>query len=204
MLTAAGFSNRPLLARVRLQTAEGYTPPRTHVLLLVDLAGGMIADAGFGGSFVPPMPLADGAGARSADGASHRLRRVGPAGTPAGEWLLERAGPSLATDGRAADHEDWQAQYSFDLAEVASEDLEQCNHWTSTRPNTRFTSLHIVSRVLHDGFAALTDRKLTTYRSGNAEQRIIEGPADYAATLGSLFGLVIPEADIARLRLFAE
>lgn len=205
MLASAGFANRAMLARVRLQVPEGQTPPRTHVLLLVDLAGeDWIADAGFGGSFVPPLRLEDGAKARTPDGAAHRLRRLGDAGGLAGEWLLERAGPVQATDGRFADDPGWQAQYSFDLAEVAPDDLQQCNHWTSTRPGTRFTTLHIVSRVLPDGFAALTDRRLTVYRAGEAQIRTIVDPGDYAATLRTLFGLDIAEDRLASLRLFAS
>jgi hypothetical protein len=50
----------------------------------------------------------------------------------------------------------------------------------------------------------MTDRQLTVYRAGRAEQRIIEGPADYAVTLGRVFGLAIAEEDIARLRLFGS
>lgn len=198
MLALAGFANRPLLARVRLSVAEGHTPPRTHVLLLVDLGGeAWIADAGFGGSFVPPLRLEDGAEGRTPDGAAHRLRRLAD-----GEWLLERAGPPAATDGRAADHEDWQAQYGFELGLVAPEDLEQCNHWTATRPGTRFTTLHVVSRVLPDGFAALTDRALTIYRGGAVERTTVESVADYAKVLRERFGLELPEEELARLRLF--
>lgn len=205
MLAAAELVNRPLLARVWLQVAEGYTPPRTHVLLLVTLGGeDWIADAGFGGSFVPPLPLADGAEARTPDGASHRLRRLDPGDGRAGEWLLERAGPVAATDGRAAAHEDWQPQYSFELGRVALEDLEQCNHWTSTRPGTRFTTLHVVSLVLPDGFAAMTDRRLTVYRAGEMSFQAIEDAADYARTLHEVFGLTIPEEDLAGLRIFAD
>lgn len=205
MLAAAGFANRPMLARVRLQVPAGQTPPRTHVLLLVDVAGeDWIADAGFGGSFVPPLRLENGAEAQTPDGAAHRLRRLSDAGGLAGGWLLERAGPVEATDGRFADDPHWQAQYSIDLAEVAPDDLEQCNHWTSTRPGTRFTTLHIVSRVLPDGFAALTDRRLTVYRGGEAQTRTIAGPGDYASTLQTLFGLAIPEERLAGLRLFAD
>ena len=204
MLAASGLANRPLLARVWLQVAEDQVPPRTHVLLLVDCdAESWIADAGFGGSFVPPLPLIDGAEARTPDGASHRLRRLAPEDGFADEWLLERAGPVAATDGRAAAHEDWQPQYSFELGRVAPEDLEQCNHWTSTRPGTRFTTLHVVSLVLPDGFAAMTDRRLTVYRGGETEFRAIEDAADYARTLGDLFGLLIPAEELARLRLFA-
>ncbi len=202
MLTDIGFVNRPLLARVRLGLPEGVTPPRTHMLLLADLDGRhWTADAGFGGTYVPPLPLADGAEANTPDGARHRLRRIGESGSLSGEWLLERAGPAAATDGRAAAHGGWQAQYSFDLGEVAPEDLEQCNHWTSTRPGTRFTSLCIASRVLEAGFAALTDRQLTVF--GEAETRVIANAGDYRECLARVFGIDLSAEEVEALPIFA-
>jgi len=202
-LAALGLPNRPLLARVRLGLGPDQTPPRTHVLLLLDLNGEpWIADAGFGGAFVPPLPLRDGAMANSADGAAHRLvQRTG--GDPLdGEWLLERAGPRQATDGRALPEEGWQPQYSFDLAPVAAEDLEQANHWTSTRPGTRFTTLRIASLVLPGGFAALTDRTLTVHAPGRSESREIADPEDYGSTLRDQFGLELTAAELSRLAPF--
>lgn len=202
-LTALGIANRPLLARVRLGNPMGITPPRTHVLLLVELDGRQwIADAGFGGSFVPPLPLEDGAEATTADGAGHRLRKTGIAGSLVGEWLLERAGPASATDGRSAPHGDWQPQYTFDLGEVAPDDLEQGNHWTSTRPDTRFTTLRVASIALPEGFAALTDQQMTVYSGGTSEKRTIADAADYARTLREVFRIALSEEDAARLGLF--
>lgn len=202
-LTALGIANRPLLARVRLGNPMGITPPRTHVLLLVELDGRQwIADAGFGGSFVPPLSLEDGAEATTADGAGHRLRKTGIAGSLVGEWLLERAGPASATDGRSAPHGDWQPQYTFDLGEVAPDDLEQGNHWTSTRPDTRFTTLRVASIALPEGFAALTDRQMTVYSGGTSETRTIADAADYARTLREVFRIALAEEDAARLGLF--
>ena len=204
MLGAMGLANRPLLARVWLQAEPDVVPPRTHVLLLVRVNDAdWIADAGFGGSFVPPLPLVDGAEGRTPDGAAHRLRRLKPEDGLTGEWLLERAGPVAATDGRSAPHEDWQPQYSFTLDQVAPVDLEQASHWTATRPDTRFTTIHVVSRVLPDGFAAMTDRRLTIYRDGESTFRAIDSLADYAATLREVFGLAIAETALARLRIFA-
>ena len=42
-----------------------------------------------------------------------------------------------------------------DVVELPA-DLEQANHWTATRPDTRFTTLHIVSIALPRGFAAMS------------------------------------------------
>jgi len=200
-LTALGLPNRPLLARVRLVVTPGEVPPRTHILLLVDTPDGpWIADAGFGGAFLPPLPLCDGANGPSPDGAKHRLVRRRGNDPLDGEWLLERAGPSGATDGRAqAVDGAWQAQYSFDLAAVAPADLEQANHWTSTRAGTRFTTLPVVSRVLPDGFASLVESRLTIHAGGQSSaQEIAEGSA-YGAVLRDVFGLDLAAEQLGRL-----
>jgi len=203
-LRALGVEVRPLLARVRLGVAPDVTPPRTHVCLLLAIDGQpWMADAGFGGSNLPPLPLVDGAQAATSDGARHRLLHVGAPGDLGGEWRLERAGPAQATDGRAADHLDWQAQYTFDLAHVAPDDLEQANHWTSTRPGTRFTTLHVASIPLEDGFATMTDRELTIYRVSGTERRTLDTPAEYAAILREIFRIELTEAEAAQLPLFA-
>lgn len=204
-LATLGVPNRPLLARVRLGLSDGVTPPRTHICLLAEIEGRhWLADAGFGGSNVPPLPLEHGAEARTDDGADHRLRRVGEVGSTDGQWLLERAGPSSATDGRADARKDWQPQYSFDLAEVAPDDLEQANHWTSTRPGTRFTTFHVASIPLARGFASMLDRELTVHRAGVTERRTIADAAEYARTLREVFRIALDEEDVAELALFAS
>jgi len=204
VLSQIGIANRPLLARVRLAVPPGVVPPRTHVCLLATVEGRhWLADAGFGGSNIPPLPLEDGAEAATPDGARHRLLRVGPPGLLAGEWRLERAGPAAATDGRSEAHADWQAQYTFDLSEVAPDDLEQANHWTATRSGTRFTTLHVASIPIADGFAALSDRQLTIHRAAGTDRRTIDNPEDYAATLREVFRIALSDDEAARLPLFA-
>ena len=64
-LTALGFAVRPLLGRVWFGATV--TPGRTHMLLLVTIDGrDWIADAGFGGSYSPIMPLVEDAEATGA------------------------------------------------------------------------------------------------------------------------------------------
>lgn len=202
-LAALGLPNRPLLARVRLGLPAGATPPRTHVCLLAEVQGTpMLADAGFGGSNVPPLPLVDAAEALTDDGARHRLRRIGEAGSAGGQWLLERAGSPAATDGRAAPHADWQPQYTFDLSEVAADDLEQANHWTATRPGTRFTALHVASIPRADGFASMVDRELTMHHAGGTRRRVIADAPDYARTLREVFRIALGADEAAGLPLF--
>ncbi|MFC6622234.1 arylamine N-acetyltransferase family protein [Novosphingobium panipatense] len=203
-LETLGVVTRPLLARVWLGQPEGAEPPRTHTAVLAILDGDpWLADAGFGGSNVPPLPLQDGAQATTADGARHRLRRVGERGEMKGEWLLERAGPAHATDGRAQAHEDWQPQYSFDLSAVGQADLDQANHWTSTRPDTRFTTLHVASIPLPSGFASMTDLQLTIHDGAGTRSRAITDAADYTQSLREIFQISLDLEEAAALALFS-
>lgn len=187
MLQALGFEARPLLARVWLNTTE--TPPRTHTLNLVQVEGAdYIADAGFGGSYVPPMPLIADEVAKTPDGARHRLVRAGEHG-----WMLQRD-PGTG----------WARQYSFTTEKVWPVDLEAANHWTATRPGTRFTTLRIVSGTLPDGYASLNDRTLTINRMGMAEAREIESAEEYRRTLGETFGLELTDGEVDALNLYGK
>ena len=185
MLRALGFEARPLLARVWLMAES--TPPRTHTLNLVEVDGAQhIADAGFGGGYTPPMPLRADEVATSEDGVRHRLRR-----DPEHDWMLERdAGTG------------WAPQYSFTIERVWPADLEAANHWTSTRPNTRFTTLRIVSKALPDGYASLVERTLTLSRGGGAEVSEIEDVESYRSTLANGFGLDLTPEEVGALGLF--
>lgn len=145
-LTALGFAARPLLARVWLFADA--VPPRTHALALVELNGeAWTADAGFGGSDVPPLRLADGSEA-VVGGVRHRLDR-----DPAFGWMLTRDG---------------QRQYSFTEDEVWPADLALANHWTATAPDSRFTRLRIASIVTEDGLDTFDEAELNTAAFRNA------------------------------------
>ena len=207
MLASMGLPNRPLLARVWIGAPEPKAPddlpPRTHTLRLVEVGGEVwMADAGFGAAYVPPLPLVHGASAHTPDGAQHRLVQFGGLGDMGGEWVLERQGPASATDGRAPNAKGWVAQYSFDLAEVAPIDLELSNHWTSTRPNTRFTQGPIVSIVLEDGFASLNARRLTMHHGQRGDVMEIVRAADWRCVLADLFRIELTAEEVAALQLF--
>jgi len=185
ILGAIGFEARPLLARVWLG-AEA-TPPRTHTFNLVRIDGeDLIVDVGFGGSFVPPMALAAGEEAQTADGARHRLVADADHG-----WMLERNGG-----------EGWARQYSFTLDPVWPADLEMANHFTATRPETRFTTLRIVSAATPDGYVSLIDRALTTSRMNRSEVREIADPEEYRRVLADVFGLALSAKEVEALGLF--
>ena len=184
-LHALGFDARALLARVWLRAGD--TPPPTHAFNLVTIAGApWIADAGFGGGYTPPMRLIDGEIATTGDGARHRLRRDETHG-----WMLERDGGG-----------GFAPQYSFTLAMVFPADLALSNHWTSTAPGTRFTTLRIASIVLPSGFAALIDRRYTRTNASEHTGGEIASARAYRLRLSLLFGIDLTAEEVERLGLF--
>jgi len=201
-VNALGIEGRPLLARVWLGVeGEEDVPPLTHQLELVHLDGApWIIDGGFGGSYCPPMPLTEGESGSGPEGARHRLRRHDRF-----EWMLERTGPDAHTDGRGDASPDWQRQYSFTLADVHRADRELSNHWTATRPDTRFTSLVIASRVTADGFLSLTGLLLREGRgTQEARETLLDSAAALHDALDSRFGIAIEREEAERLFAFIK
>jgi len=185
ILDSVGFEARPLLARVWLGAEP--VPPRTHTFNLVRLDGeDLVVDVGFGGSFVPPMKLAADVETQTPDGARHRLVADADHG-----WMLERDGG-----------EGWAPQYSFTLDPAWPADLEMANHFTATRPDTRFTTLRIASAPRPDGYVSLIDRTLTTSRMGQSERREIADAEEYRRVLADEFGLALSAAEVDKLGLF--
>lgn len=205
MLTALGFANRLLLARVLLGDLPA-TTPRTHCLLLVTIDGeNWIADAGFGAAYAPPMPLADGEEAQSGDGAHHRLRRIGDEGVLPGSWLLERRGPRASGDGRAQSNDGWEAQFAFDLAQVAAADIALGSHWAASHPTSRFTNVTVTSRCLPDGFVSLVDGQLSVWSAaGERQQRRLTATEDYRTLLADMFGIDLSPEEVAALAALAD
>lgn len=193
-LAAIGFTARPLLARVLLG-ATG-TPPLTHMLLLVTIDGReWIADAGFGGSYAPPMPLVAGAEATAPDGALFRLIEDERG------WVLVRDGAPGATDGRGGGSGPVE-QYVFRLTEVAQADLNMSNHWSATAPGSRFVDLVVVSIALPAGYASLIDRSYRRHASGEDNAAEIDDPRVYRLRLSMMFGIDLSTDEVAQLGLF--
>jgi N-hydroxyarylamine O-acetyltransferase len=185
-LHAAGFEARPLLARVWLFATE--TPPKTHMINLVTLDGeAWIADAGFGGSYTPPMRLAEHA-VVGPDGIRHRLIRDDVLG-----WMLERS---------ADEGETWAPQYSFTTALVWPSDIALSNHFVSTEPGGRFTSNAIASVVLPNGFASLINRDYSRSSAKGDEAAQIASPKALQLRLSLVFGIDLSNGEIEALGLF--
>ena len=194
-LAALDFVARPLLARVWLGV-DG-VPPRNHALSLVRVDGqDWIADAGFGGSYAPAMPLIDGAEAEAPDGARFRL-----SAEPEHGWMLWRDGPGGSTDGRWAGP-GWQRQYSFALDAVDEAELAAASHSSATAPASRFVRHRIVTLPLPHGFASLVDRQYRRRAGADETAGEIVDPRVYRLRLSLMFGIDLTKDEVAALGLF--
>lgn len=194
-LGALGFTGRPLMGRVWFRAEEDVTPPRTHQLQLVVLDGQpWIADVGFGGSLTPPLPLVEGESEPDGEGLCFRLRRDEAHG-----WMLERRGAPRFMDISGDEASRWQVQYSFTTDLIFDADREMGNHWTSTRPDTRFTTAPIAHRITETGFASLSGHVLKVRREGETDMNILSCAMGLQEALEQYFHMRFDREEAERL-----
>ena len=128
------------------------------------------------------MPLVAGDEAATADGARHRLVRDADHG-----WMLERDGG-----------EGWARQYSFTLDPVWPADLEMANHFTATRPGTRFTTLRIASTTAARRLCLADRPELTISRMGRSRGARDRRCRSYRRVLAETFGLALSADEVER------
>ena len=180
-LKTLGFKARALLARVHV---TGTPSGRGHQLELISVGGrDWVADVGFGGDSPRiPLPLELDL-PTTTDGRTVRLTDGGIFGT-----MLQ----ALEDDG-------WKDLYSFDLGHVVPADIAYGNHYTSTSPDTFFTSSRVAARPVPGGGITLLDRKLTI-RDGDKEEVLTlpDSPA-YLDAVKTHFGIEL-DADYKDLK----
>lgn len=183
-LERLGYPVTRLVARVRPSGAGS----RTHMLLRVE-AGGRpwLADVGFGGGVLEPIPLAAGTVARQG-GWTYRLDSGDD-----GVWLLN----SLRPDGPAD-------LYSFTVEPQRPIDYEVINYYTATHPNSPFTGRSVAMRNEEEAHYTLVDRNLSTRHPGGtvSERELVED--ELAGVLRGTFGVVLSPNELAKLRRDAE
>lgn len=186
-LRTIGFDVQPLLARVWLFATE--TPPKTHTLNLVTINGDeWIADAGFGSSYCPPMPLHEGACVKGADGAEHRLVI-----DPNHGWMMQ-----IKLAGQSA----FKNEFSFTLERVADLDLAMSNHWTATSPQSRFLKSVIVNIAVPNGMIHLNNEVLKITTSDQSEEHSLTDDVELQQALHDHFGIEMSMDDVKALHAF--
>ncbi|MGF6778371.1 arylamine N-acetyltransferase family protein [Paraburkholderia sp. GAS334] len=185
VLMQLGFEVTPLIARVLWGRDSDAVPPRTHMLMRVDLDGdAWMADVGFGSAtLTSPLRLIAG---------ETQLTTLEPfrlADASHGAFDLElQAG------------ETWAKVYRFDLNRVEWIDYEVSNWYTSTYPESFFTTDLVVTRVVPGGRATLFDDRLTERtKDGDVTERQIADASELADVLRGLFGIDTGDIDPGRV-----
>ena len=185
VLSQMGFTVTPLAARVN--SGQASVPPRSHMILRVDLAGmPYLADVGFGGRGLwTPLPLVDGsAGGWGTD--AYRVHRG------ADLWHLQLERPEGLID-----------LYSFTEEPQHPIDYAMANHYVSTHPDSRFVQNLMVIRRTEAGRVILYNRELAIETATGTEKQPITDPAALLACLRETFGLEFPETTRFRRPEFA-
>lgn len=178
LLQALGFDARGLTGRVVLGMPEGSLPARTHMLVLVTLAGERyITDVGFGG-LVPTGPL--------------RLDSEAEQPTPHETYRLEQRDGTYTLRARVG--EEWRAMYLFDLQAPADIDYTVGNWYVSTHPSSPFFGQMIVARSGDGQRKTLHNGSFAIHRLGEESQRVQLCDVDEVLrVLRDEFGIRVPQ-----------
>jgi len=176
-LRALGFRVSSLAGRVVWNQPSNAMPPRSHMILRVELEGGTyLADVGFGMS--PTAPLGQKADVEQT--------------TPHESFRLLR-GDSLFTL-QCKLNEDWTAFYCFDLQEQAPIDYQVANYYVSTWPTSHFVQSLIAARATPEGRYGLRNNRLSVHRvTGESQQRVFGSAEEVSMALHDLFGITVPD-----------
>lgn len=176
-LDALGFRLTRLGARVVYLGDVNAFPPRTHMLLRVDLGDeSWIADVGFGG-MVLTSPI--------------RLAIDIEQETPHEPFRIVRWRDEYLMEAKVC--EAWVPLYRFTLQEQASSDYELGNWYVSTHPSSLFVNFLVASRPAPGVRYALRNNELAIHRlNGGTERRTLTTADELRATLVELLQLELP------------
>jgi len=187
-LHTLGFAVTPLSARVLWERKDPSLPPRSHMLLMVDLEEGLfLADVAFGGQ-TPPIPLSFAVNIeQKTSHEPYRLRR-----TEDGELELE-----------ALMAGQWGVLYRFTLHPQQPVDFEYANWYVSTHPSSFFAN-NLIAAIPGDGcrYTLFNKEFRTRLPDGTVETLALADVNALAAVLQERFGLPVSEADATALSAF--
>lgn len=189
VLRTLGFRVTCLAARVLWNQAEDAIPPRSHMLLRVDLDGrSYVVDGGFGGQTLTG-PL--------------RLEPDLEQPTPHEPFRLVRTGDDLKMQSKIAGA--WKSLYRFDLQEQFLPDYEMFNHYFSTHPSSLFLGTLWAARPETGRRYTLLDNKFAVHPlRGLTQRRVLTTASEVRETLERVFLLKLPqtpELDVALARV---
>jgi N-hydroxyarylamine O-acetyltransferase len=181
VLSRLGYAVTRRLGRV----GPPETTARTHCVIVVDVDGErLLADPGFGMSFLRPLVLAEGV-TDDVAGWSYRLREV-------------RAGQVRAWELSRWRDEHWELMHTHDELEVQPPDLVSGHHYTSTFPASHFRHGLMVTRHQEGRHTSLTHRAVTVRRPGRPTEHHEIGVAELRDLLHEL-AVPLTDAEEAQL-----
>ena len=184
LLVELGFKVVMLSARVFNGSQPG--PEFDHMVLLVKLKKRLIADVGFGDSFLESLWL-DTHEAVVQHGSSYRL------GGSESAKVLERRRES-----------DWESQYVFSLVPRRLAEFGAMCHYHQTSPESHFTQKAVCSLATTNGRITLANGRLIMTTGAQREELAVTSEEGYRTLLKIHFGIALGEGErIDRLMLQA-
>ena len=173
VLRRLGCAVFPCEGRVRL--GAPVLLPRTHMLLIVQLAGSLwLADVGFGGEgLLHPVPM---------DAEAHRQFQ--------NTYRVVPEGPLRVL--QSFHHGAWEDLYAFRPELQHPVDFEVANHYTSTHPDSRFVTTLTAQLPGPEVRRILRNRAYAELRGDQATGRDL-APEEVVPLLRDVFGLDVPE-----------
>jgi N-hydroxyarylamine O-acetyltransferase len=190
VLNTLGYAATPISARVRFSRPREYTPPRTHLLLRVELEGASwLVDVGVGG-LSPTCALR--LVADIVQETPHEPRRL----VREGAWQgFELRAPDARLFHQAYVAGEWRDVCELTLEEMPPIDRELGNWYTSAHPGSHFRDRLMVARATREGRVSLLNRELTVRHSDGSvvESRMLMTPDELHVVLTGELGLALPE-----------
>jgi N-hydroxyarylamine O-acetyltransferase len=169
LLERLGFAVTLLSARVCDGGRPG--PEFDHLTLLVGLERRVIADVGFGDSFLEPLSLED-RGVAVHQGSEYRVTGSDP------ELVVERRRDS-----------DWQQQYVFSLTPRELSEFGGMCEFHQTSPESGLTRRAICSLATPAGRVTLSGGRLIMTTALGREERDVTDEEEYRTLLKTWFGI---------------
>lgn len=180
LLAQLGFKVVTLSGRFyRSASVEGRPddvgPEFDHILLLIELEEQLIADVGFGDSFLEPLWL-DSGRENVQHGKSYRFTD-----SDVGK-VVQRKHKS-----------DWEPMYIFSLTPRRLAEFSAACHYQQTAPETFFMQHAVCSLATTNGRITLLDNRLIMTTGEQREKQTIESEEEYRTLLKTHFGVELGE-----------
>jgi len=175
LLEQLGF--KVVMLSVRVFNGAQLGPEFDHLILLVELEEHLVADVGFGDSFLEPL-LFD---TDEEDVQHHSSYRLTASGS---DKVLQRKRES-----------DWETQYVFSLTPRRLSEFSSMCHYHQTSPESHFTQNAICSLATKKGRITLSNNRLIVTTVGQREEQEVNSEEEYRTRLKIHFDIDLGEEE---------